>query len=157
MVFPYDRDHYDPPPKNAFGEAVLWDLIPATDQTFRTIPVRASRAIGGISRGGNWAAHIGLQHPDLFGAIGLHSTPIFSTDTNREIVEWIDAIPVEEFPRLFLDIGESDRWLEFTLVFEELLDSAGVPHQWYLYPGFHEDDYWESHMEQYIRWYARDW
>jgi len=136
---------------------VVFELIPAMDQEFRTNPTRSSRAIGGISRGGNWAAHIGLQHPGLFSAIGLHSTPIFSTDTNREIVEWLEAIPIEEFPRLFLDIGHNDRWLDYTLVFEDLLNTASLPHEWYLYPGFHEDDYWKSHLEQYIRWYAQDW
>ncbi|MFC1997959.1 alpha/beta hydrolase [Chloroflexota bacterium] len=157
MVFPYDQDHYKPPTDNRFGDAVLMDLIPAIDQQFRTIPNRASRAIGGISRGGNWAAHIGLQHPEIFSAVGLHSTPIFSTDTNSEIKEWLQAIPTDEFPRLFLDIGQSDRWLNFTLIFEELLYSANIPHEWYLYPGFHEDDYWKAHLEQYIRWYALPW
>jgi enterochelin esterase-like enzyme len=157
MVFPYDRDHYDPPPENSFGQAVILDLIPAIDQAFRTIPTRSARAIGGISRGGNWAAHLGLQHPELFSAVGLHSTPIFSTDTNKEIDEWIKAIPINEFPRMFLDIGENDRWLGFTLVFEELLNSASIPHEWHLYPGYHEDAYWAAHLEEYIRWYARDW
>jgi enterochelin esterase-like enzyme len=157
MVFPYDRDHYKLPITNPFGQAVISDLIPAIDREFRTTPTRASRAIGGISRGGNWAAHISLQHPELFSAIGLHSTPIFSTDTNREIIEWLEAIPIEEFPRLFLDIGQNDRWLEYTLIFEEVLNQASIPHEWYLYPGFHEDDYWESHMEQYIRWYTLSW
>jgi enterochelin esterase-like enzyme len=157
MVFPYDGDHYDPPTVNPFGEVVLTELIPAIDQTYRTIPEREYRAIGGISRGGNWAAHLGLQHPEMFGAIGLHSTPIFSTDTNPEIVEWLGAIPVEDFPRLFIDVGKNDRWLQFTLDFVEVVDQANLPHEWHLYPGFHEDVYWESHLEQYIRWYAGPW
>ena len=157
MIFPYDRDHYKPPTTNLFGDAVLFELIPAIDRDFRTIPNRDHRAIGGISRGGNWAAHLGLQHPELFNAIGLHSTPIFSVDTNREIIEWIEAIPLEEFPRLFIDIGENDRWLSYTLIFEDLLNKANIPYEWYLYPGFHEDDYWKTHLEQYIRWYTSEW
>jgi enterochelin esterase-like enzyme len=157
MVFPHDPNHYDSPAENPFGQAVLYELIPAIEREFRAIPSRSSRAIGGISRGGNWAAHLGLQHPELFGAVGLHSTPIFSTDTNQEIIEWIGAIPIEEFPRFYLDTGESDRWLGYTLVFEELLNEASIPHEWHLYPGFHEDEYWASHLEQYIRWYAREW
>jgi enterochelin esterase-like enzyme len=157
MVFPYDRDHYDPPTINPFGEAVLADLIPVIDQAYRTIPEREYRAIGGISRGGNWAAHLGLQHPEIFGAIGLHSTPIFSTDTNPEIVDWLEAIPIKIFPRLFIDVGKNDRWLQFTLDFVALIDQANLPHEWHLYPGFHEDAYWEAHLEQYIRWYAAPW
>jgi len=157
MVFPYDGDHYDPPTVNPFGKAVLNDLIPTIDRTYRTIPERKYRTIGGISRGGNWAAHLGLQHPEIFGAIGLHSTPIFSTDTNPEIVDWLEAIPVENFPRLFIDVGKNDRWLQFTLVFVDLIDQANLPHEWHLYPGFHEDAYWQAHLEQYIRWYAAPW
>jgi enterochelin esterase-like enzyme len=157
MVFPYDRDHYKPPTTNLFGKAVLLNLIPTIDRDYRTIPDRTNRAIGGISRGGNWAAHLSLQHPELFSAVGLHSTPIFSTDTNREILEWLESVPIDELPRFFLDIGQNDRWLKYTLVFEELLNDASVPHEWHLYPGFHEDDYWESHLEQYIRWYALAW
>jgi len=157
MVFPFDQDHYDPPTQNPFGDAVLFDLIPAIDRTFRTIPTREARVIGGISRGGNWAAHLSLQHPEFFSAIGLHSTPIFSTDSNKEIREWLEAIPIETFPRLFLDIGKNTSWLEYTQIFEELLNEAIIPHEWHLYPGFHEDDYWEAHLEQYMRWYVHSW
>jgi enterochelin esterase-like enzyme len=157
MVFPYDRNHFDPPTINPFGESVLTELIPTIDQTYRTIPERDFRAVGGISRGGNWAAHLGLQNPKTFGAIGLHSTPIFSTDTNPEIIDWLEAIPDEAIPRLFMDAGKNDRWLQFTLVFVDLIDQANLPHQWHLYPGFHEDTYWQAHLDQYIRWYADPW
>ncbi len=157
MVFPHDKDHYKRPPENSFGEAVFFDLIPTIDRNYRAFSEREYRAIGGISRGGNWAVHIGLPHPGFFGAIGAHSTPIFSTDTNADIREWLTVIPFDELPRIFVDTGENDRWLNYTLVFEELLNEAGIPHEWYLYPGFHEDKYWQSHLEQYIRWYAEPW
>ena len=136
MVFPYDSKHYDPPPNNAFGQAVLFELIPAVDGVFRTIPTRASRAIGGISRGGNWAAHLSLQHPALFGAVGLHSTPIFSTDTNREIIQWIEAIPVEEFPACSWILAKTTVGWHSLWIFEDLLNNASIPHQWYLTPVF---------------------
>jgi enterochelin esterase-like enzyme len=157
MVFPYDRDHYISPPENGFGEAIVADLIPAIDTEFRTLPERADRAIGGISRGGNWAVHIGLQHPEIFGALGAHSTPIFSSDTNPEIAKWLEAIPLERLPRIFMDAGENDRWLQYTLIFEDLLNTENIPHEWHLYPGYHDDDYWQAHLEEYLRWYASPW
>jgi enterochelin esterase-like enzyme len=157
MVFPYDRDHYIPPTDNRFGEAVLFDLIPAIEKEYRAIPERAYRAIGGISRGGNWAIHIGLQNPGIFSAIGAHSTPVFSTDTNPEIITWLRAIALEDLPRLFVDTGTNDRYRTFTLVFEEILNEEGVPHEWHLYPGFHEDEYWQAHLEEYLRWYVIPW
>jgi enterochelin esterase-like enzyme len=157
MVFPYDPDHYIPPTENRFGEAVISNLIPTIDQKYRTIPERAYRAIGGISRGGNWAIHIGLQNPTIFSAIGAHSTPVFSTDTNPEIVAWLRAISLEDLPRIFVDTGKNDRYRTFTLVFEEILNEEGIPHEWHLYPGFHEDEYWQAHLEEYLRWYAHSW
>jgi len=157
MVFPYDRDHYISPPENGFGKALLFNLIPIIDQDYRTIPERGKRAIGGISRGGNWAVHIGLQHADMFSAIGAHSTPVFSADTNPEIIAWIRAIPPQKLPDLFVDTGRNDRWLNYTLVFEQILVDEGLPHEWHLYPGFHEDAYWQAHIEEYLRWYAKGW
>jgi enterochelin esterase-like enzyme len=157
MIFPYDRDQYISPPENGFGQALVLDLIPAIDQEYRTIPEQGRRAIGGISRGGNWAVHIGLQYTDLFGAIGAHSTPVFSVDTNPEIIAWIRAIPLEKMPELFVDTGENDRWLNYTLVFEQILVDEGLPHEWHLYPGYHEDAYWQAHIEEYLRWYSKGW
>jgi len=157
MVFPYDGQHFDPPPVNGFDESVLNELIPAIDGEYRTRAERVYRAIGGISRGGNWAVHLGLQYPGLFGAVGAHSTPVFSSDSNKEIRGWLDSIPLAEFPRLYLDAGTNDRWLQYTLVFENLLSEANVPYEWHLYPGFHDDDYWQAHLDEYLRWYTREW
>ena len=157
MVFPYERDHYIYPPENEFRSAFINNLIPAVDGEYRTLRDRSQRAIGGISRGGNWAVHIGLQHPKLFGAIGAHSTPVFSSDSNPEIIRWLRAIPLDEMPRIYLDAGENDRWLQYTQVFEQILNDENIPHEWHLYPGFHEDAYWQAHMEEYLRWYAQGW
>ena len=41
--------------------------------------------------------------------------------------------------------------------FEAVLNIEGIPHEWYLFPGYHEEEYWASHVEQYIRGYAETW
>src|SRR5574338_782401 len=51
MVFPDDR-YWNLPPGAGFGDRLLDDLLPYVDATYRTLPDRAHRALGGLSRGG---------------------------------------------------------------------------------------------------------
>lgn len=157
VVMPHDRNHNLLPPENQFGEALIFDLIPEIDSGYRTIPDRQHRAIGGISRGGNWAIHLGLNHWEVFGAIGGHSSPLFVTEGLPKVDGWLQEIPQEYYPRLYLDIGESDRWTDHIIRLEEILDGFGIPHELHIYPGNHTEAYWSSHIEQYLRWYANEW
>lgn len=157
IVMPRDRS-WDEPGQDPFGEALLEELIPYVDQTYRTLPEREYRAIGGLSRGAGWAVHLGLSRWDLFGAIGGHSLPVFWSDTSR-VRGWLAAIPTDSYPRIYLDIGEKDRpsILNSARWFENLLNEAGIPHEWYLNPGYHNEEYWSAHVEAYLRWYAQEW
>ena len=146
------------PSQDAFGNALVADLIPWVDEHYMTIPDRDHRAIGGLSRGAAWAIHLGLSEWQTFGAVGAHSLPVFHEDT-RYITKWLNAIPVKQWPRIYMDIGERDRpeIMNSALWFEKLLTDLYIPHEWYLYPGYHEEAYWSSHVEQYLRWYASTW
>jgi len=48
-------------------------VIPAIDAQFRTLADKGHRAVAGVSMGGFGAAHYGVKHPGLFGAIGTLS------------------------------------------------------------------------------------
>ena len=157
IVMPREKERSTPPPANLFGDALIYDLIPRIDSDYRTLPDRYFRAIGGLSRGGNWAVHLGLSYWGFFGRIGAHSTPTFVTDGPQVIREWLSEIPAEELPGIFMDAGEDDIWLSYTLQFEEILNQEDIPHEWYLFPGQHNEEYWSAHLEQYLRWYAQDW
>lgn len=157
IVMPRDR-LWEQPMDDPFGEVLIHELIPLIDQTFRTIPQRAYRAIGGLSRGAGWAVHLGLRYWSIFGAIGAHSLAVFESDASK-IERWLAEIPPESMPRIFLDIGDRDRppILQSAIWFEELLTRKNIPHEWYLYSGYHHEAYWQAHVEQYIRWYASPW
>jgi len=157
IVMPHDSDHNTLPPKNHFGEALVFGLIATIDTDYRTLPFRDYRAIGGISRGGNWALRLGLSHWSFFGAIGGHSAPFFVSDGPPKVKGWLSAIPSGEFPRIYLDVGDHDKWIDHIIRFEETLDEFNVPHELYLFPGNHDEPYWASHTEHYIRWYTQDW
>ncbi|MFO8036454.1 MAG: alpha/beta hydrolase-fold protein [Anaerolineales bacterium] len=141
------------PPENKYGEAIVKDLLPWVDKTYATVARRDARAIGGVSRGGNWALRLGFKYWQTFAAVGAHSAPLFYGDL-REIPEWLDEIPDPHRPRLFLDMGEDDPYGEYTRRLVALLEEEGIPHQWHLYPGGHEEAYWRDHLPEYLDWYS---
>ncbi len=157
IVMARDRSWAQPTEDN-FGRVLADELIPSIDLDYRTLPGREQRAVGGLSRGAGWAVHLGLSRWQLFGAIGAHSLPVFWTDT-AHIRTWLDEIPPAALPRIYLDIGDKDRLsiMESAVWFENLLNEEGIPHEWHLYPGYHEEAYWEAHVEEYLRWYAAGW
>ncbi|HJW90842.1 MAG TPA: alpha/beta hydrolase-fold protein, partial [Anaerolineales bacterium] len=88
IVMPRDRV-WSQPTEDAFGQAVIEELLPWIDAHYRTMPAREYRAVGGLSRGASWAIHLGLSAWESFGAIGAHSLPVFWTDLPN-IRKWLD-------------------------------------------------------------------
>jgi enterochelin esterase-like enzyme len=158
IIMPRDRV-WTQPNEDMFGKVLVEALLPWIDENYRTKPVREFRAIGGLSRGGGWAVHLGLSQWELFGAIGGHSLAVFDSDAPYWINVWLDSIPAESMPRFYLDIGERDREIIMRSAewFTNLLDQKNIPHEWHLYTGYHDEDYWRSHIEEYLRWYTSEW
>lgn len=52
---------------------VVEELVPWVDRTYRTLATREHRAVAGKSSGGYGALHLGMRHPDVFGALACHS------------------------------------------------------------------------------------
>ena len=155
MVFPYDYSFLQPSEYN-FEEVFVEQLVPSIDNSYRTLAGPAFQAIGGLSRGGAWALHIGADRPDLFGAIGGHSASIFIADESM-LAQTLLAIPVSQRPRLWLDGGDYDSEHEVIAPFEEFLTLNGFPHEWHEYVGQHEEKYWSTHVAEYLSWYAQGW
>lgn len=155
MVFPFDYS-YKQPTEYKFEDVLLGQLIPAIDGAYLTRTQAKYRAIGGLSRGGAWALHIGAGHPGLFGAIGGHSPAIFVVDENSLRAN-ILAIPAWQQPRLWLDAGDHDSEYALVSAFEEFLSDNNIPHEWHTLVGWHDEQYWSAHVGEYLRWYAQDW
>jgi enterochelin esterase-like enzyme len=157
IVMPYD--HYSLRPSvGFFDDAFLGELVPWIDANYRTIADREHRAIGGLSRGASWAIHFALTESDLFGAMGGHSPPVFIEEA-RKVIEWLDAIAVDQMPRFWLDIGDRDTQniMQSAEFLEQLLSERNIAHEWNIFPGDHSEEYWSAHVEEYLRWYAEPW
>jgi enterochelin esterase-like enzyme len=149
IVMPWHRTGVD------LEMAVVNILVPHIDQTYRTLADSSWRAIGGLSRGGGWALRVGLRHPELFGAMGLHSPANFLN--TFYIASLVDNIAEEHLPRIWIDIGERDSLLESTHELIDIFDELGIPVSSQIYPGDHDPEYWTTHMDTYLRWYTYAW
>ena len=56
-----------------WGDYVAAEVVNYVDATFRTLPRRESRAIGGLSMGGLGAIQLALNHPAEFSVVGMRS------------------------------------------------------------------------------------
>jgi enterochelin esterase-like enzyme len=155
IVFPYDYSNLQPPQYH-FEDVFMGALIPQIDATYRTIPDAAHRAIGGLSRGAAWALHLGIHHPDIFGAIGAHSPAIFYSDA-ASLPLYLRDIPAEQLPRIYIDFGDADEQMQNDLDFKKLLDDYNIPYEWHANIGFHDETYWAAHVQAYLTWYAQGW
>ena len=157
VVMPRDRVWLEPTEDN-FGLAVEQSLVPWVDEHYRTIADREHRAVGGLSRGGAWAIRLGLSHPEMFGAVGMHSGFVFHSDV-QPLHQWLNNLPEEIIPRIYMDIADKDRpeISQSSAWVEELLTRYDIPHEWHIFAGEHEEEYWMAHVEDYLRWYTQDW
>ena len=153
IVMPYEKDTWANPFTSGFEPALTDELIPWIDQNYNTCALRQCRAIGGLSRGGAWAIHLGFVEWKLFGAIGGHSPVPFEGDTPH-LVSWQAKIPAGELPQIYLDMGQNDPFLQYSEEFNDQLVKLGIPHEWLIQPGNHAEAYWQSHVIDYLRWYA---
>ena len=155
MVFPDDR-YWNSAAGPGFGDRLINDLIPYVDKNYRTLADREHRTLGGLSRGGGWTVELGFEHPELFGALGLHSPATFK-DNAPYVEKIIQSIPQATRPKLWFDIGDSDMELTNALVLEEVLTRNDYLHEFHRFAGEHTENYWSKHVEDYLRWYTQVW
>jgi enterochelin esterase-like enzyme len=152
IVMPRDRKDVRLDP------AFVTDLVPYIDAHYRTRAERAYRAIGGMSRGGGWAIHLGLRYPETFGRVGAHSPAVFFGDENNVLAYARAASQSGLAPVLYVDTGDNDTqgqqsaywlnqvstWFHFDITY-------------LVQPGSHSEKYWTAHLREYLLFYAHDW
>lgn len=152
------------PPNPSYETVILDELIPAIENDFCTWSRREYRAIGGISRGGFWAYSIAFRHPDEFSAVGGHSA-VFPTNPNEvpaafsplELAQNSGLLP-EANLRMYLDNGAGDSAASSQQQLSSRLEARTIPHTYTIHPvGEHNDEYWSSHVSEYLAFYGREW
>lgn len=101
--------------------AIIEDLIPCIDATYRTIPTREGRLIEGFSMGGWGALHLGFRYNDVFGAISSMAPALIEPNSGDAGVESVYNGPVLQ--------GDFEYWQEndpFTLAEENADEIRGT-------------------------------
>jgi enterochelin esterase-like enzyme len=155
VIFPDDR-YWNLTAGAGFGNRLINNLIPYVDQNYRTFADRDHRSLGGLSRGGGWVVQLGFEYPELFGSLGLHSPAIFK-DNAPNIEYTIKHISEKDRPKLWFDIGDADRELGSASQLEEILTRQNYIHEFHLFAGDHSETYWSAHVDEYLRWYIKQW
>jgi S-formylglutathione hydrolase FrmB len=160
-----------------WGDYVAKDLVAHVDATYRTIPQRQARAIGGISMGAHGALQLALNNPDVFGAAGAHSpslrartqAPPFlggffvnqSGGPGQAAYEARDPISLVRRAApappaaVWIDVGDRDPWAPRARELHTALIERGWAHEWQPAAGSHEDAYWRGRMADYVRFYRQ--
>jgi len=144
--------------KNHFNgisyDRILLDLLSQAEGRYR---INGTRAIGGISRGGFWAFHLGLRFPGEFVAIGGHS-PYF----DREHAEPADnplnlaqSLRSDTHLQLWIDRGTNDHAADGIDRMHVILRNGGVSHHYVVQPGGdHSEASWRRYIDAYLNFYA---
>lgn len=156
IVMPKETNYMNNQWDSKYGISLAEELVPYIDEHYRTTADREGRAIGGLSRGAAWSIRVGMIYWETFSSIGLHSFAPFRGDYNEAPI-WFRGIPAEMLPRIYIDIGYLDVNLDPAYHFEERFLKYGIPHEWHLFPGTHNENYWSTHVSDYLLWYAAGW
>jgi enterochelin esterase-like enzyme len=126
-------------------------VIPYIDAHYRTLPDRGHRSITGISNGAAIAARAAFQAPNLFGRVAVLSGGIADGEQEK-FTNWISAMPSGQRPEVLISVGDQDGIILLTRYFSDLLDKNNYPYTFIHGPGNHEVAFWNSHLEEYLKW-----
>lgn len=150
-----NRNRFD---RASWGNIFINEYLPTAEGRYRVDSSR--RAIGGISRGGFWAYQIGLQHPQMFTAIGGHSAFFdeFHAPPEHNPLDLALNAPDINSLHLMLDRGADDFAAPGLELMHERLNQRGLTHTYTVHPqGQHNNAYWREHIADYIAFYVQDW
>ncbi len=144
--------------ENRFDEvtydSILIDFLEQMNTRYRT---DGRQAIGGISRGGFWAYHLGLRFPEQFVAIGGHSPffDVYHAPPEYNPLDLALGLTEDTHLKLWLDRGTNDYAADGIDRMHVNLDEVRVPHDYVLYPnGEHNEQSWSQFVEDYVAFYA---
>jgi len=161
----------------AYGRYMVEDVLGFAERTFPIKRSRAARCIGGLSMGGYGSLRLALAHPELFASVHSHSgaawdfgkpTPPERKDLFAQIFgpkpkgspHDIYALAQKakragRLPKISIDCGVDDHLIENNRALHAYLERIGVPHAYAEFPGIHEWDYWDEHIQGALEFHAQ--
>lgn len=168
-----------------YEDFFIREFIPFIDRTYRTSAVRHSRGIAGVSMGGYGALHIAFRHPELFSSVSANSAALldkfldvrfadsqqsillrvlraFGTPPDRAFWRRNDPLALARTANLaglkiYFDCGtEDDYGFEHgAQALHDVLASRKIRHEFHLYPGSHNWQYFAAHLPAVFEFHSR--
>jgi enterochelin esterase-like enzyme len=173
IVLPNGGGNYwvNQPAGGRWADYLANDVVMQIDRDFRTIPTASSRAIGGLSMGGEGALRIAMTNPRVFGTAAAHS-PSLRTAFDQFAPE-LQAIFGDEYSwrgatplwlvidtdtayglNLAIDVGEDDPWRPNVELLHQRMVGRGIGHRFEVLPGEHAPEYWIDNVDHYLSFYS---
>ncbi|MGO9272619.1 MAG: esterase [Terriglobia bacterium] len=128
-----------------FRDALLTEVIPQVEKTYRALTDRNSRAIAGLSMGGAESLYTGLNALDHFAWVGSFSAGGLGEDLNAQF-HALDSKANAQLHLLWIACGTEDRLIEPNRKFREWLASKGIQHTDIETPGMHTWMVWRRNL-----------
>jgi hypothetical protein len=122
----------------AFGRFVLGALLSRAHRETPSLASPASTGIDGVSLGGAVALHVGLAHPEVFGAVGAIQPAVHEEDVGAWTERARSAILRKPELKLRLVTSHDDYFRDAILKLSSAWDAAGVAHELVEMPGPHD-------------------
>jgi enterochelin esterase-like enzyme len=143
-----------PAAPDAFARDLLTVVVPYVEQNYRTLPGRESRAIAGLSMGGQQTLNVGLTNLDRFSQLGVFSSGWFGQDgasTFARNNQTLLADPkVNDRIRLFwLATGKDDFVMPSTRAALAMLDQHKIRYTYKETEGGHTWPNWRAYLNEF--------
>lgn len=152
-------------------ERWIVDEVPALVRRFvGAVTERSPVCIAGLSMGGFGALRLAGKFPERFAAAAGHSSLTEFEQMSRFVEEPLPRFMAREedrsvlrtllaqrdrLPPLRFDCGKSDPLLAENRALHAALDAHGIAHLYEEFEGGHEWSYWEEHLADTLRFFAR--
>lgn len=168
VVFPYGGadSYWHNRAGAAWGSYVLKEVIAEAVARLHADPSRV--AIGGISMGGFGALDLARLNPGGFCAVGGHSAALWVAGAQSAAGAFDDARdfalndviaiarrgdPYRQIA-VWIDVGSQDPFRAADTMFADALRRHGQAVDFHIWPGGHDQSYWDRHWGEYLGFYA---
>jgi enterochelin esterase-like enzyme len=133
-----------------FRTALLTEIIPDVEKTYRVSTERGARAIAGLSMGGAESLFVGLNALDRFAWIGAFSSGGLPDDGFSATFPAIDSRANAQLGLLWIACGTDDRLMDGSRKMRDWLTSKGVKHVGIETPGGHTWMVWRRNLASFV-------
>jgi enterochelin esterase family protein len=144
---------FDAPPiesNDALAKYLLADVVPYVEGRYRVVGDRAHRALFGLSLGGAATLAIGLNHPELFGALAAFSTGGPQAEIEKRILpalEHTDRLN-QQLSLFWMGCGKDDAVFGMNEALVKLLGDKGVKVAFHPTEGVHNWALWRDYLHE---------